>query len=90
MGNDTVKNLVAARGRRTSATILGWMEKHVYEYLPSELQSEVRRTILDNVNDLSDLAIDIVKSDADQINEYWISELDKIHRSIKSLRGIKA
>ena len=76
--NDFAKNLVANRARRCSATILTWLENNVYEDIPREKHESVRRTILSNVNDLSDIAIDIVKSDTGQINEFWISELAEI------------
>jgi len=76
--NDFAKNLVANRARRCSATILTWMENNIYEYLPNEKQQAVRSTVLQNVNDLSDIAIDIVKSDTGQINEFWVEELAEI------------
>lgn len=76
--NDFAKNLVANRARRCSATILTWMENNIYEFLPNEKQQAVRSTVLQNVNDLSDIAIDIVKSDTGQINEFWVEELAEI------------
>lgn len=78
---------MANRGRRASATILNWLETNVYEYIPDDLHPQVRRTILDNVNDLSDVAIDLVKSDQGQINDYWVTELGKLHEAIRSLNG---
>ena len=81
--NDFAKNLVSNRARRCSATILTWLENNVYDDIPDEKHSQVRRTILSNVNDLSDLAIDIVKSDTGQINEFWVTELDAIKQMIR-------
>jgi len=82
--NDFAKNLVANRARRCSATILTWLENNVYDDIPPEKHSDVRRTILSNVNDLSDIAIDIVKSDTGQINEFWVEELAEIKSIMRS------
>lgn len=84
--NDFAKNFVANRGRRCSATILSWMEKNIYEYLPKESQERVRRTVLDNVNDLSDVAIDIVKSDVGAINDFWVEGLESIHNELRRIQ----
>lgn len=83
--NDFAKNLVSARSRRTVATILTWLENNVYEFLPAELQANTRSIVLSNVNDLSDLAIDIVKSDTGVINEFWVAELKNLHERIDGL-----
>ena len=83
--NDFAKNLVANRARRCSATILTWMENNIYEFLPREQQESVRRTVLSNVNDLSDIAIDIVKSDTSQINEFWVEELAEIKDMLREV-----
>jgi hypothetical protein len=83
--NDFAKNLVANRARRCSATILTWMENNIYEYLPREAQTQVRSTILSNVNDLSDIAIDIVKSDTGHINEFWVEELAELKDLIREI-----
>ena len=83
--NDFAKNLVANRSRRTVATILTWLENNVYEYLPEDVQVNTRSIVLSNVNDLSDLAMDIVKSDTGQINEYWVTELKDLKERIDGL-----
>jgi len=61
------------------------MENNVYEYLPDDVQVSARSIILSNVNDLSDLAMDIVKSDTGQINEYWVTELKDLKERIDGL-----
>jgi len=82
--NDFAKNLVANRARRCSATILTWLENNVYDDIPKEKHAAVRQTILSNVNDLSDIAIDIVKSDTGQINEFWVEELAELKDLIRN------
>lgn len=84
--NSTTANLVATRGNRTSAAILGWLEENLYEEypgIPTVMQKRIRQMVLDNVNAFKDLAIDIVKSESAVINEEWSSKLDAIHAELR-------
>ena len=84
--NSTTANLVATRGNRCSASILGWLEQNLYTEYPEisrSMQKQIRQTILDNVNVFKDLAIDIVKSETAVINEEWTVKLDEIHRAVR-------
>ncbi len=84
MPNNTMAaNLIATRGNRLNAVLLGWLEEHVYELLPEELQKETRRMILDEVNAFKDLAMDIIKSDTAYYNEIWVEKLDQIHEAVR-------
>jgi hypothetical protein len=79
-------NLVATRGNRCSATILGWLESNLYEEHPeisTAMQKQIRQVVLDNVNMFKDLAIDIVKSETDVLNEEWVLKIDEIHRAVR-------
>jgi len=54
-------NLVATRGNRCSASILGYLEKNVYESHPditTHEQKAIRQMVLDTINSFKDLAID--------------------------------
>jgi len=84
--NSTTANLVATRGNRTSAAILGWLEENLYEEYPeisTAMQKRIRQMVLDSVNAFKDLAIDIVKSESAVINEEWSSKLDAIHDELR-------
>ena len=84
--NSTVANLVATRGNRTSAAILGWLEENLYTEVPqvsTEMQKKIRQMILDQVNSLKDLSIDIVKSETAVINQEWVDKLDAIHDELR-------
>ena len=84
--NSTVANLVAVRGNRTSAAILGWLEENLYTEVPqvsTEMQKRIRQMILDQVNSFKDLAIDIVKSETAVINQEWVDKLDAIHDELR-------
>lgn len=83
--NSMAANLVATRGNRCTASIMGWMESNAYHYLPREVQVALRQNVIDNVNSFKDLAIDIVKSDTAMINQIWVQKLDEIHKEIKKV-----
>lgn len=85
--NSFARNLVSTRAKRASATVLGYLEDNVYEYVPAAQQTQIRKVILDNINGLSDLAMDIVRAETGEINEFWIEELRKIHTSLERLHG---
>lgn len=83
--NSLAANLVAARGNRCSASILGFLESSIYELHPeisTHEQKAIRQAVLDNVNGFKDLAIDIVKSDVAVINDEWAKKIDEIHRAV--------
>lgn len=88
-GESFVANLIAARGNRVTASILGYLEEQVYRQvpqIPTELQKRIRQVVLDQVNGFKDLAIDIVKSDTDHINEHWATMLAQIHDGVQKLQ----
>jgi C4-type Zn-finger protein len=82
-------NLVATRGNRCSASILGWIEENLYKEfdIDTKMQRRLRQQILDQVNSFKDLSMDIVKSENAVVNEIWVQKLDEIHEQIKALNG---
>lgn len=86
--NELTRNLVATRGNRCTATILGHLEENVYEQydVPKNVQQNVRRVVLDSINSYKDLVIDIVKSGDDIVNDLWTERLGEIHDAIVGLR----
>ena len=88
MSNSMAVNLVATRGNRCSASILGWLETNLYTQYPAidtKMQKAIRQVVLDNVNQFKDLSMDIVKSETAVINDEWVTKLDEIHRAVRSL-----
>jgi len=84
--NSMATNLVATRGNRCSASILGWLETNLYTAVPqidTRMQKQVRQMILDNVNAFKDLSMDIVKSETAVINDEWVTKLDEIHAAVR-------
>lgn len=88
--NSMAANLVATRGNRCTAVILGYLEENVYRDVPqisTSMQKQIRQVVLDQVNAFKDLAIDIVKSDTALMNQVWVEKLDQIHEEIRDMRN---
>lgn len=85
------KDLLRTRGRRAVATMLTYMEEHVWPEIPKEqrdeIQAQARAKILAIMGDYQDLAMDMVSSETGAINEYWVDELAKLHDEIGRLHG---
>ncbi len=82
-------NLVATRGNRASAALLGWIEDNLYqEYeIDQAMRGRLRQQVLDQINMFKDLAMDIVKSETAVINEVYVQKLDEIHEELRALNG---
>ncbi len=87
--NSMASNLVATRGNRCSAAILGWIEENVYkEYeIDPSMQRRLRQHVLDQVNMFKDLSIDIVKSETAVLNDVYVQKLDEIHEELRAING---
>lgn len=82
--------LIATRGNRCTATIMGYLEEHLYTKYPqiaTDEQKRIRSVVVNAVNAFKDLAIDIVKSDQDLINDIWVQKLDEIHAELSKLNA---
>ena len=78
--NSMAANLVATRGNRCSASILGYLEQNLYESHPeitTHEQKKIRQMVLDTINNFKDLSIDIVKSDESVINDEWVRKIEQ-------------
>jgi hypothetical protein len=81
-------NLVATRGNRATATILGAVETEIYNSfeIPEAVRKKLRQIILDQMNGYKDLVIDIVKSETAVINEHYLQQISEIHQGIQELK----
>lgn len=86
--NSMAVNLVATRGNRATATILGAIETEIYSGhdIPDSIRKKVRQIVLDQLNGYKDLVIDIVKSDNAYINEFYVKQVGEIHDAIMELK----
>jgi len=84
--NTMAANLIAARGNRCTAAILGWMESHIKDDLTENQWRTTRQQIMEQINGFKDLAIDVVKSDTAYMNELWMEKLDALHDDLRTLK----
>lgn len=84
-----VTEVLARRRDRSIAILLGLKEKECDKFLPKDVQSKLRKAVLDQINEFYDLAVDVIRSlDNDEVvlNEEYLSrlelKLDRIHAHI--------
>jgi len=72
------KGLVIKRSKRCMATILGFKEKYCDAFLPEDISENLRKVILDEINELINLVTDILDEDV-MFNEEYFTMLEDIH-----------
>ena len=75
------KGLLVKRSKRCMATILGFKEKYCDTYLPPEISDNLRKVVLDEINDLCELVFDILDEDV-IFNEDYFVLLEEIHAAV--------
>lgn len=78
------KTFLGKRRDRAIATILGFKEREVDSFLPEDISFALRKTILDQVNEICDLAFDLMASDSVIFNEEFVNKIDEIHFYVKN------
>ena len=80
------RGYLANRRDRSIAKILSYKEDYCDQHLPEKISRKLRFVVMDEINDLVNLAFDMISSDID-INEYFLEVLqDKIDEA-RELRG---
>lgn len=77
--------ILAKRRDRAIAIMLGVKEREADSYLPPEVSARLRKVILDQVNELTDLMVDLAASfDTGTVvlNEHYLTKLDEVHRAV--------
>ena len=89
MNNSALIDLLNKRRDRAIAIILRTKEHECDEYLPPEQAARLRKVVLDQINNLSDMVIDLMGSLEDNsgviLNEYYLQRLDEVHTMVSSL-----
>jgi len=89
MNNSALIDLLNKRRDRAIAIILRTKEQECDEYLPPEQSARLRKVVLDQINNLSDMVIDLMGSLEDNsgviLNEYYLQRLDEVHTMVSSL-----
>ena len=79
-----LKELLERRCRRAIAIVLSAKERDVDCYLPQDAQAKLRKVILDQFNDLTAMATDLLESAArgSVYNEFWLERIEAIHEAV--------
>lgn len=81
-------DILAKRRDRAIAIVLGVKERECDKHLPPEARQKLRKVVLDQFNDVHDLAMDLVRSldNGDVVvNELFLERLDAIYDVVKTL-----
>jgi hypothetical protein len=74
-----IEDILEKRRNRSIALILSFKENECDRYLPDDVSHKLRKTVLDQVNDLHDLAVDLLRSVDDGtviLNEEYLKKID--------------
>lgn len=71
------KEFLGKRRDRAIATILSYKEDECDYYLPEDVSSGLRKMILSQINDVCDLAFDLIDDDI-EVNQLFLDKLDEI------------
>lgn len=74
-----VKDHLERRRDWVIRTILTFKDDTLDEYLPEHVSNQFRKLILDQVNDLCNLALDLTSPDTD-INEYYLERIESMFK----------
>jgi len=75
------KGFLGNRRDRAAATILGYKDQKCDSYLPPDVSAGLRKVILDQLNDLCELAFDLLDADT-VVNEIFLERLDAIYEKV--------
>lgn len=74
------KVFLGKRRDRAIATLLGFKERECDEYLPPHIQQALRKEILDQVNELCDVAFDLMS--APGLNQVYLDRIDEMYEKL--------
>lgn len=86
---DLVKAMIGKRRDKSIAIILSVKDKECDPYLTEEASKDLRKAVLDQINDLCDLACDLLDSVASEdliLNETYLKKIDAMHEVLFSGR----
>ena len=84
MSNSSLQELLEKRCKRSIAITLSLKEREVDFFLPYEVQQKFRKVIIDQFNEFSSLATDILESASRGVvfNQIWLDKIDEIHEAV--------
>lgn len=79
------KAFLGKRRDRAIATLLSFKERECDGYLPQEVSQRLRKEILDQINEVCDVAFDLI-DDSDVVwNEDFMDRFDELNEKIDQL-----
>jgi len=82
MQQQLLGDILAKRRDRAIAIVLGVKERECDQYLPADAKAKLRKVVLDQLNDVVEFAMDLVRSlDTDDVvlNEIYMAKIDDLH-----------
>jgi hypothetical protein len=79
------KSFLGKRRDRAIATLLSFKEKECDAFLPDSISQRLRKEILDQINELCDVAFDLMNEDEVIWNEEFMDRFDQISDKIDRL-----
>lgn len=74
---DRDREFLGKRRDRAIAIILSYKERECDDYLPERVSQDLRKVILDQINDIVDLAFDMINYDI-VLNDEFLDKLDEL------------
>lgn len=79
------KTFLKKRRDRAIATVLSFKEREADEYLPYDVAQRLRKEILDQINEVCDMALDLI-SESDVVwNEEFFARFDNLCEKVDQL-----
>ena len=85
MAQTAILDLLAKRRDRAISIVLGVKEREADQYLPDHVKAKLRKVVLDQMNDLTDMLLDIARSldNGDVVlNEIYLEKIDRMHAAL--------
>ncbi len=74
--------ILAKRRDRVIASFLSFKERECDQFLDPNVSSKLRKKFLDDINDLCDIAFDLIVEDSVVWNDEFMNRLDDIYRIV--------
>lgn len=87
---EELNDAIDRRARRASAILLSFKENNCDQYLPDEVGFALRKAVLDEVNELAELAMDCVKraeTESGISNDHYLTLLENIHSNTEFMKA---
>lgn len=73
-------NFMERRRDRAIVSILSYKDRACNQYLPQEVSAELRKIILDELNEFCESALDVIEGST---NDLFVERLEAIHTLLK-------